>query len=131
MDIYSIYSPNNTKNIYLRHYGVTYVYMLIYQHAYSWKSYAVYNIGLSAIMGFVFTPLLVKLGLIQFFQWPYINAFMVLSFIGFLVKAATSLIFSFENQYQASQQPPQTSVLLQPTMKPLNETKENQDVDKS
>lgn len=102
-------------------------YMLIYQHAYSWKSYAVWNIGASAIMGFVFSPLLVILGSIQFSNFSYLDNFLMISFIGFLAKAATSLIFSFEDQYQSLQRTSQPFARLQPSMKPLDEPKENQD----
>jgi hypothetical protein len=58
-------------------------YMLIYQHAYSWKSYAVWNIAASAILAFVFTPLLVTLGLFQMIHWTYLNVFLMISFIVF------------------------------------------------
>jgi hypothetical protein len=101
-------------------------YMLIYQHAYSWKSYAVWNIGASAIMGFVFSPLLVILGIIRFSNFSYLDNFLMISFIGFLAKAATSLIFSFENQYQSPQRTSQPLTRFQPSMKPLDEQKENQ-----
>lgn len=124
---YTVYIYPMTPSIFI--YDITALpvyYMLIYQHAYSWKSYAVWNIGFSAIMGFVFTPLLVTLGLLQFIKWPYFNVFMMLSFIGFLAKAATSLIISFEDQYQANQQTSHTSAQLQPAMKPLDEQRENQ-----
>lgn len=96
-------------------------YMLIYQRAYSWKSYAAWNIGTSLIMGFVFSPLVVSLGLVQLIQWSHINTFLIIAFVGFLAKAAMSLIISFEEQYQAKQQTSQTSVLFQPAMKPLDE----------
>jgi hypothetical protein len=101
-------------------------YMLIYQHAYSWRRYTVWNIGASAIMGFVFTPLLVTLGLAQLIQWSYFNVFLIITFTGFLAKAVTSLIISFEEQYQKNQQTSQTSARLQPAMKPLDEQRENQ-----
>lgn len=101
-------------------------YMLIYQHTYSWKSYAVWNIGASAIMGFVFSPSLVMLGIIRFSNFSYLDNFLMISFIGFLAKAATSLIFSFEDQYQSTQRTSPTSAQLQPAMKPLNEQRENQ-----
>jgi hypothetical protein len=101
-------------------------YMLIYQHAYSWKSYAVWNIGASAIMGFVFSPLLVLLGIIRFSNFSYLDNFLMISFIGFLAKAATSLIFSFEDQYQSPQRTSQPLARFQPSMKPLDEPKENQ-----
>lgn len=101
-------------------------YMLIYQHAYSWKSYAVWNIGASAIMGFVFSPLLVILGIIRFDNFSYLDNFLLISFIGFLAKAATSLIFFFEDQYQSTQRTSQSLARLHPVMKPLDEPKANQ-----
>ncbi|GMA98184.1 hypothetical protein PIPA1_09840 [Pelosinus sp. IPA-1] len=96
-------------------------YMLIYQRAYSWKSYAVWNIGASAFLGFVFSPLVVSLGLVQLIQWNYVNTFLIIAFVGFLAKAVISLIISFEEQYQTKQQVWQTSVLFQPAVKPLDE----------
>lgn len=101
-------------------------YMLIYQRAYSWKSYAVWNIGASAIMGFVFSPLLVILGIIRFDNFSYLDNFLLISFIGFLAKAATSLIFSFEDQYQSTQRTSKSLARLHPVMKPLDEPKVNQ-----
>ncbi|SFM34978.1 hypothetical protein [Pelosinus propionicus] len=101
-------------------------YMLIYQHAYSWKSYAVWNIGASAIMGFVFSPLLAILGIIRFDNFSNFDNFLMISFIGFLAKAATSLIFSFEDQYQSTQQTSQSLARLHPVMKPLDEQRKKQ-----
>lgn len=73
------------------------------------------------MMAFIFTPLMVSLGYLQLLRWPYINVFLMISFIGFLAKAATSLIISLEDQYQAKQHNSHISARLQPAMKPLDE----------
>lgn len=125
---YTMYIYPMTPSIFL--YDITALplfYMLIYQRAYSWKSFAVWNMGASAVMAFVFTPLLVSLGLLRLIDWPYINVFLALSFIGFLAKASTSLIFAFEDQYRARCQNLWGAAQLQPAMKPWDEHKENRD----
>jgi hypothetical protein len=66
------------------------------------------------------------LGSIRFGNFSYFDNFLMISFIGFLAKAATSLIFSFEDQYQSLQRTSQPLARFQPSMKPLDEPKENQ-----
>lgn len=101
-------------------------YMLIYQHATSWKAYSIWMTLVSAAMGFIFTPLLIKLGYLQYINWSHLKAFLIITFVGFVAKAVMSLILTFEIKYRTNPQDNQTSVLLQPAMKHLNEQKETQ-----
>jgi hypothetical protein len=102
-------------------------YMLMYQYATSWKSYAAWNIMASAAMGFIFTPLMVTLGVLQLINWNYFYAFLTITFIGFLGKAVTSFIIYIEEKNQSEQrQNLQAPSLLQPAMKPLDEQREKQ-----
>jgi hypothetical protein len=67
-------------------------YMVIYQHATSWVKYSIVITLSSLLMGYAFTPLMIKLGYLQFINWSYTRAFLIIVFIGFLAKAAISLI---------------------------------------
>jgi hypothetical protein len=67
-------------------------YMVLYQHATDWKKYSIVATLASLFMGYVFTPLLVKLGYLQFIRWSNTKAFLTIIVIGFLTKAVISLI---------------------------------------
>ena len=99
-------------------------YMLIYQNTSSWKTYSIWITLASAVMGFIFTPLIIKLGYLQYINWSHFNAFLIIAFVGFLAKAVISLILTLEVNYRTNQQHPQTSALLQPAMKPLENDEE-------
>ncbi|MTV50917.1 hypothetical protein GJ688_18530 [Heliobacillus mobilis] len=94
-------------------------FMLIFQHATLWKKYSIWITLASAIMGFIFTPLMVKLGYLQFIWWNYFLAFLVIAFIGFLAKAVMSLIFYVEESYRAEQKISFSQATVpQPAMRP-------------
>lgn len=108
-------------------------FMLIYQHSASWKEYAFRITLAAALMGFVFTPLLVWLGYLQLIHWNYVFAFLVIGLIGFLGKGATASILYIEKRYQAQMVSVTRLGVLQPAMKPLNKKDfdENKKDDKS
>jgi hypothetical protein len=67
-------------------------YMVLYQHAATWKKYSIWITLASLLLGYVFTPLMVKLGYLHLINWSYTMAFLVIVFVGFLAKMVTSLI---------------------------------------
>lgn len=67
-------------------------YMVLYQHAGTWKKYSIWITLASLLLGYVFTPLMVKLGYLQLINWSYTWAFLVIAFVGFLAKGIISLI---------------------------------------
>jgi hypothetical protein len=67
-------------------------FMVLYQHAATWKKYSIWITLVSLLLGYIFTPLMVKLGYLQLINWSYTKAFLVIIFVGFLAKAVVSLI---------------------------------------
>lgn len=73
-------------------------FMVLYQHITSWKKYPVAITLASLMMGYAFTPLMVKLGYLKFINWSYTRAFLIIVFIGFLAKAVVSLILHIQEK---------------------------------
>jgi hypothetical protein len=78
-------------------------FMLIFQRANSWKKYVVWMLGASALMGFIFTPLMVAVGVLKLIDWSYFNAFLTIFVIGIMGKAVTSLIIYINEKYKMKQ----------------------------
>ena len=74
-------------------------FMLIFQRTKSWRTYLVWILGASAFMGFVFTPLMVKIGIGKLIHSNYFISFLLISITGIMGKVGTSLIFYVEERY--------------------------------
>lgn len=102
-------------------------YMLIYQYADSWKKYVVWITIASAVMGFVFNPLLLALDYVEFINWSNIKGFLVVLAVGLMAKAWMSAILYIQEKYQDSPEPTPRFSQIQPAMKPAQQNSSKQE----
>lgn len=100
VDLIPLFPPASAINIAC----LPFVYMLIYEHARTWKAFTIATVVMALVFCFIFEPIFVWSGVYKMLAWKSYYGLPIYIFIGMASKAIINLINSVSSRKTAQKQ---------------------------